>query len=186
MKRSIGTPLALFGLLLAVAMICKTSAQAPSAAPTIDPTTPAAAAPAPLAAFRGGGAFGNSGSSGIEQKNAVDSGPIFMATSKSGRTLYGYSVRTGTWDKVRLDSPAKEFAPNLAGSTGFVVLGKRVYAFSGIVGRWDSVEVADSKEPPVPTLDSDDRVRFDIGTKTYMFSAITGRWAVADLSVDSD
>jgi hypothetical protein len=34
MKRSIGTPLALFGFLLAAAMVCTTSAQAPNAATT--------------------------------------------------------------------------------------------------------------------------------------------------------
>jgi hypothetical protein len=41
MKRAIGTPLALFGLLLAAAMVCTTSAQGPKPeAPTIDPSAP--------------------------------------------------------------------------------------------------------------------------------------------------
>jgi hypothetical protein len=49
MKRSIGTPLALFGLLLAAAMVCTTSAQGPKPeAPAVDPAaqpTPNPAAP---------------------------------------------------------------------------------------------------------------------------------------------
>jgi hypothetical protein len=128
----------------------------------------------------GGGGFGFGGGGGISV------GSVFLAASKSGKTLYGYSVRTGTWDKVHLDNPTKAFEPVLAGNEGCVVAGKRVYAFSGIVGRWDSIEVADSKEPPLPNLQSDDLIRLDIGSKIYMFSAITGRWAAADLSDDAD
>lgn len=82
--------------------------------------------------------------------------------------------------------PLKGFAPIVDANEGVVVAGKRVYAFSGIVGRWDSVEVADAKEPPVPNVGGNDMIRFDIGPKIYMFSAITGRWSVADLSVDAD
>jgi hypothetical protein len=116
----------------------------------------------------------------------ISAGSVFLAASKSGKTLYGYSVRTGTWDKVHLDNPIKAFEPVLTGNEGCVVAGKRVYAFSGIVGRWDSIEVADSKEPPLPSLQSDDLIRLDIGSKIYMFSAITGRWSAADLSDDAD
>jgi hypothetical protein len=48
MKRSIGTPLALFGLLLAAAMVCTTLAQGPKPeAPAVDPAAPR---PAPRAA----------------------------------------------------------------------------------------------------------------------------------------
>src|SRR5205807_627599 len=48
MKRSIGTPLALFGLLLALAMVCATSAQGPKLdVPAADPATPPPATTAP-------------------------------------------------------------------------------------------------------------------------------------------
>jgi hypothetical protein len=41
MKRSIGTPLALFGLLLAAAMVCTTSAQGPKPeSPAVEPAAP--------------------------------------------------------------------------------------------------------------------------------------------------
>jgi hypothetical protein len=41
MRRSIGSPLALFGLLLALAMVCATSAQGPKPeAPVVDPSAP--------------------------------------------------------------------------------------------------------------------------------------------------
>jgi hypothetical protein len=140
------------------------------------------------AAALGGGGFGGGGfgSAPGGSDNWVQSGPVVLAVSKSGKTLLGYSARTGTWDKVRLEKPLKEFTPVAAGNEGVVVVGKRVYAFSGIVGRWDSVEVADAKEPPVPMVDVNDLIHFDIGSKMYMFSSITGRWSVADLSVDAD
>jgi hypothetical protein len=48
MRRSIGTPLALFGLLLALAMVCATSAQGPKPeAPVVDPAAPQPATTAP-------------------------------------------------------------------------------------------------------------------------------------------
>jgi hypothetical protein len=137
----------------------------------------------------GGGAFGNgpaAGGGAFSGGNWIQSEQVVLAISKSGKTLYGYSVRTGTWDKVRLDQAIKAFEPVVDGNVGVLVVGKRVYAFSGIVGRWDSVEVADAKEPPVPSVGTNNLVRFDIGSKIYMFSAITGRWSVADLSVDAD
>jgi hypothetical protein len=140
----------------------------------------------------GGGAFGG-GAGGfggapavVGSNNWVGSGEITLAVSKSGKTLFGYSVRTGAWAKARLAEPIKDFAPNVVTNTGWVVVGKRVYAFSGIVGRWDSIDVADAKDEPAPMTSGDDSIGFESGTKMYMFSAITGRWSVADLSVDAD
>jgi hypothetical protein len=146
----------------------------------------------------GGGAFGGSSAAGgggsgggsapffAAKGNWIQSEEVVVGLSKSGKTLYGYSARTGSWDRARLDQAVKDFEPVVDGNQGVVVVGKRVYAFSGIVGRWDSVDVADAKEPPVPMVGSNNLVRFDIGSKIYMFSAITGRWSVADLSVDAD
>jgi hypothetical protein len=45
MKRSVGTPLALFGLLLAAAMVCTTSAQGPEPSQKPDASTPNPFAP---------------------------------------------------------------------------------------------------------------------------------------------
>ncbi len=123
---------------------------------------------------------------GDKQPTSVGTESIVLSLSNSHKTLYGYSAATGTWDKIGLGSPLKEFVPALAGRLGFVVVGNRVLAYSGTVGRWDSVEVADAKEPPVPSLDSEDRIRFQVGSKIYMFSAVTGRWAIADMAVDAD
>lgn len=59
--------------------------------------------------FGGGGFGGGAGVGGGAplaggQDNWVQSGQVVLAVSKSGKTLFGYSVRTGTWDKVRLES----------------------------------------------------------------------------------
>lgn len=121
---------------------------------------------------------------GDKTPTSIGTESIVLSLSNSHRTLYGYSNATGSWDKIRLSSPLKDFQPALGGHVGFVVVGNRVLAFSGVVGRWDSIEVADAKEPPVPSLDSEDRVRFQVGSKMYMFSANTGRWAVADMDAD--
>jgi hypothetical protein len=121
-----------------------------------------------------------------KQPATLYTGSVLVSLSNSHRTLYGYSVNTGSWDKVRLDKPIKEFQPIASGREACVVVGSHVYAFSGVVGRWDSIEVADAKEPPVPIVDADDRIRVVSGSKIYMFSAITGRWAAADMAVDAD
>ena len=136
---------------------------------------------ASIAAVLANGAYADD-----KQPATVDSGLVLLSISNSHKTLYGYSAATGTWDKARLNSTIKEFQPIVGGRQGCVVVGNRVYAFSGVVGRWDFIEVADTKEPPVPSWSSDDRIRVDVGSKIYMFSAITGRWSVADMAVDAD
>jgi hypothetical protein len=134
------------------------------------------------------GGFGGPGSNGgvrdtkvpFASNNSVWSGSVYVACSKSGKTLWGYSAHTGTWDKVRLEPAVKGFNPVVEGEIACIVVGKRAYAFSSTRGRWDSVELAEWKEPPVPILERNEACVV-AGSHVYGFSAKVGRWDVINI-----
>jgi hypothetical protein len=107
---------------------------------------------------------------------------LVIASSVSEKTLYGYSVYTGSWEGVAVENLDKApLNPIVGAGVAYVVVGKRVYAFSAAKGRWDTVELP---EVPNPRLSVGDRIRVDSGNKIYMYSGPSGKWASVDLSVD--
>jgi hypothetical protein len=107
---------------------------------------------------------------------------IILAASESGKTLYGYSVQTGTWEGVAVTNPGNSRPNPIVGNgVGYVAVGKRVYAFSPVTGHWTPLDLPEAAEP---TISGGGRLRVDVGTRIYMFSAVTGRWATIDLAVD--
>jgi hypothetical protein len=107
---------------------------------------------------------------------------IIIATSQSGKTLYGYSVYTGTWDGVTVIRPdTSPLEPVVSAGIGYVMVGKRIHAFSAKTGLWATVEL-----PAVatPRLSVGDRLRVDVGSKIYMYSGPAGKWAILDLAAD--
>jgi hypothetical protein len=199
MRRSIGTPLALFGLLLALAMVCATSAQGPKPdEPAVDQSVlpgrtreipPTRSRPT----FTGGRASGAAGTSVLgfvgnalaPPSNWVSSGAVMVAVSKSGKTLYGYSTHTGAWDKTHVENPIKEFVPIVQGELAVLVVGKRAYAFGGKTGRWDSIELAEIPETSSPIIGGNVAC-IVAGKRVYAFSGIAGRWDTEDLAGTKD
>jgi hypothetical protein len=107
---------------------------------------------------------------------------IIIASSRSGKTLYAYSIYTGRWDGVPVNNPDKSrVVPIIGPGLGYVVLGKSVYAYSAARGQWAVVELP---EIAVPKMSPAGRLRIDIGTKIYISSDSTGTWATVDLAAD--
>jgi uncharacterized cupin superfamily protein len=113
--------------------------------------------------------------------NWVSSGAVMVAVSKSGKTLYGYSTHTGTWDKTHVENPIKEFVPIVQGEVAVLVVGKRAYAFGGKTGRWDSIELAEIPETSFPIIGGNVTC-IVVGKRVYAFSGIAGRWDTEDLA----
>jgi hypothetical protein len=109
---------------------------------------------------------------------------IIIAASKSGKTLYGYSVHTGMWDAIAVRNPDKSLLEPIVGTgLGYVTVDKRIYAFSSATGRWAVVELPGAARP---SMSVGDRLRVDVGSKIYMYSAVAGKWAIVDLAADED
>jgi hypothetical protein len=109
---------------------------------------------------------------------------LIIASSRSGKTLYGYSVYTGAWEGVAVDNPDNApLKPVVGSGVAYAVVGKRVYAFSAAKGGWDAVELP---EVPNPRMAVGDRIRVDSGSKIYMYSGPSGRWSFIDLAVDKE
>jgi hypothetical protein len=107
---------------------------------------------------------------------------IIVAASQSGKTLYGYSVYTGSWDAVVVNNPElSPLEPVVVAGIAYVMIGKRIHAFSAATGRW---AVVDLPEVATPRHSVGDRLRVDVGSKIYMYSGPTGKWAVVDLAAD--
>lgn len=120
----------------------------------------------------------------VNRSEVIDGGAsIIIASSQSGKTLYGYSIHTGTWDGVAVNNPEKSHMESAVVGSGiaYVTVGKRIYAFSAATGRWAVVELP---EIATPRMSVGDRLRIDSGTKIYMFSGVTGKWAIVDLATD--
>jgi hypothetical protein len=109
---------------------------------------------------------------------------LIVASSRSGKTLYGYSVYTGAWEGVAVDNPDHApIEPVVGSGVAYAVVGKRVYAFSAAKGRWDAVGLP---EVPRPRITVGDRIRVDSGSTIYMYSGPSGRWSSIDLAVDKE
>src|SRR5262249_18715803 len=81
---------------------------------------------------------------------------LIVASSRSGKTLYGYSVHTGAWEGVAVDNrDHAPLEPVVGSGVAYAVVGKKVYAFSAAKGRWDAVELP---EVPHPRMTVGDRI----------------------------
>ena len=109
-------------------------------------------------------------------------GALIVASSQSGKTLYGYSVFTGTWEGVNVINPDKvPVEPVVGGGVAYAVVGSRVYAFSAARGHWEVLELQGVAKP---RLFVGDRIRVDVGTRIHVFSGPAGKWSSIDLAVD--
>lgn len=120
-------------------------------------------------------------SKGVESR--IEEDGIAVVISESGKTLYGYSAKTGNWDRVRVQNPdGRQIYPLVGGGVACAVVGTRAYGFSGTTGRWDVVEITPGRVPVV----SRHFCCVDDGSKIYTFSNSTGRWSMADMSQDDE
>ncbi len=109
-------------------------------------------------------------------------GLILIAPSRSGRTLYGYSMQTGAWEGIAVIKPdGAPLVPIVSSGLGYVVAGKRIYALSGGTGKWAVVELA---KEATPKLAVGSRLRVDDGSTIHMYSAVVGRWSSVNLAGD--
>lgn len=79
----------------------------------------------------------------------------------------------GNWHKLTLPVPAKKCVPRVSEKLAVYVVNGNVHAFSGELGKWDSVEGS-----AAPEL-SDDTAVLSTSESLAVFSAATGKWAVA-------
>ena len=116
-------------------------------------------------------------------QSRVEEDGVAVVISESGRTLYGYSGKTGSWDRVSVQNPdGRPIYPLVGGEVACAVVGPRAYGFSGTTGRWDVVRVTPGRIPMVS-------LHFccvDDGSKLYTFSNSSGRWSMADMSQDAE
>lgn len=123
---------------------------------------------------------------GPEPAQIADPGVMFstqsitLAISQTGKTAYAYSTHTGKWEKVRIVPPDISIVPTVSSEIACFIHGNRAYAFGGLSGRWDVVNLPGLAEPTVGS----DWVRIDVGTSVYMFSSTAGKWAAVDLAAD--
>jgi hypothetical protein len=108
-------------------------------------------------------------------------GSIVIATSESGKTIYGYSIETGVWDGLAVENPGQSRPSPVVGSgIAYVAIDKKIHAFSSATGRWATLDLPEVAQPKL----MGSRIRVDLGNKIHMFSGKTGKWAMVDLGVD--
>jgi hypothetical protein len=106
---------------------------------------------------------------------------IIIATSESGKTLYGYTLATGIWEGLAVEnSDNTRLDPTIGNGVAYVAIDKKIHAFSAATGHWATLELPEVASPKL----GPGRIRVDIGTKIHMFSGVTGKWATVDLAVD--
>ena len=122
------------------------------------------------AQFGSGGAFVSSpGDDGIQ-----------IERSLSGKSLYGYSDRTGSWDKLTAEPHPEDGTLNAIQTVGLAALrGKgHVYGFGTNSRKWASTETDGEPSPMILSA----RVAGCVaGSHLYAFGANQKDWAVLDL-----
>lgn len=109
----------------------------------------------------------------------VISDNVMITWSEARDVAWGFCKSLGTWARQEIHPPAKE--PQV-GAAGPVVgddlavwqVGPTYYAFSGQVGRWDVLQLAEGHTPP-PLVDADYALVHD-GDEVHTFAASTGHW----------
>ena len=79
----------------------------------------------------------------------------------------------GNWCKSKLPAATQKCVPLIAGKVAVCVIDGTAYAFSGELGKWDSVAA-----PVTPQL-SNDMALIVAPESLAIFSPVTGKWAVA-------
>jgi hypothetical protein len=94
---------------------------------------------------------GGSGGGGEFTGNGIETDEIIIEPSKSGKTLYGYSQKTGSWDKLSAEPHGDDgLTPVVSGTMAVVRGNERLHVFKAVTGRWfSSPEVAGNLSPVV-------------------------------------
>jgi hypothetical protein len=103
----------------------------------------------------------------------ADGGSCLIAKSRSGKTHYGDSIETEKCEGAAVTNPeGSRLEPILGPGVGYVAVGKRVRALSGLP------EARGARNGP-------GRIRID-GARIQLFSAVTGEGSSVALGVDMD
>lgn len=129
--------------------------------------------PTAEAQFGGGGGFGGGFQGGFA------SGGIMIEPSQSGKSLYAYSEKSGSWDKLTAE-PHPDDGLNFIQSAGVAALrGKQsVHAFGADSEEWATVK---TDGDPSPLIISAGVAACVAGSHLYAFGSSSEEWAVADL-----
>lgn len=137
-----------------------------------------AAWPTAEAQLGGGGGFGGGFQGGF------GTGGILIEPSQSGKSLYAYSEKTGTWDKLIIE-PHPDDGLNAIQSAGVAALRgqQAVHAFGADSDKWATVATDGS---PSPVVVSAAVVASVAGEQLYAFGSSSDDWAVVDLGERAD
>jgi hypothetical protein len=100
---------------------------------------------------------------------------IIVMVSPNNDAVYGFSTRTGLWQKETVKSANNDpITPLLFVNTACFQAGDRLYAFSGQRGSWHSIDLESGSKPKI-TLGKD--MIIAMGTnRLYAFSSIAAHW----------
>jgi hypothetical protein len=88
--------------------------------------------------------------------------------------------REGKWYPLDLKAPAKEHTTPLVSAEMVVyAIGRRVYAFSAMARRWDTLELEEGAKP-IPNMFGYTRATVEHKDHLYVFSLKTGQWSDFD------
>lgn len=124
----------------------------------------------------GRGGFGGGAFRGIDG--------YMVERSQSGKSLYGYSEKTGSWDKLTVE-PHTDDGLNAVQSTGVAALRgqQAVHAFGPDSGKWATVATDGN---PSPVVVSAAVAACVAGDRLYAFGSSSDDWAVAELGERAD
>lgn len=109
-----------------------------------------------------------------------------LALQLEGENVTQLAVFTpadGAWSVRSLKEPTSgPVVPVSSGRLVVYTVGNRVYAFSGLAGRWDVLEL----EAPAPPTISTNRIFVESGGKLCIFSDTTGQWSIFDSNSEKD
>jgi len=128
----------------------------------------------------GGNAFG--GPQGIAGETLIQSGgsdgvpTLFVLVSPDGDRAWGYSAEKGEWKPAPVTGEADaKLVPVVSSAAAVMTEGRRVHAFSGLKGEWDTLELPEGAEAQ-PSV-GQDYAEVRTAKAVSIFSARTGNWA---------
>lgn len=159
-----------------------------SAADHGEQNSPATPVPFPTGGFGGGGMGGYLmplPAQAIPSKKYVSTSQIIIAIGEKGDRAWGYSKSLGKWATLKFDKPRPQDYPMVNDLVGciqqFVTKQdlsepRKIWAYSGITGTWDKLELPPTTKGVVPILNTD-TIIVEHDSLLQIFSAQTGKWS---------
>jgi hypothetical protein len=101
------------------------------------------------------------------------------------RKLAAFNMRLGRWDVQELPEPIEQLVvPTTSENMVMYALGRRLYTYSGLAGKWSVLELPDGAAPGARANDRGLSLRY--GDQLHLYNIFSGEWSRFDLKVPEE